>query len=307
MEQANKSVSDSDQAWILAEFIRYLEHPRCGALDFDDMGASWVHVRDHARTGTLHPHDKGAAEVADRFGGLISFTAMQLSRDLGTIVRPMVAQTQLRDPARYLQEAVSTLAETGRLQGALRVPAAVAPIKITADLRAGLIHCAVTVPAPRDGRPATRVNWLVRQLKTAPGHLRIETSTAWQRAHGPARTISQARSDPKSLLDETGHELRSFTLSLSSNAGPARGQGHGSFASSVLTAVENFYTDVVQHIKPWNPAPPKVKEGEPPLSDEPVPGEAAGQVPDDMPPITDSAIPVETSGTRLSQEYASSR
>ena len=229
------------------------------------MGPSWVHVRDHARTGTLHPHDKGAAEVADRFGGLISFAAMRLSRELGTIVRPMVAQAQLRDPARYLHEAVSTLTETGRLQGALRVPAAVAPIKITADLRAGLIHCAVTVPAPREGRPATRVNWLVRQLKTAPGHLCIEASTAWQRGRGPARTITQARSDPKSLLDETGHELRSFTLSLSSNAGPARGQGHGSFVNSVLTAVENFYTDVVQHIKPWNPAPPKVREGEPPL------------------------------------------
>lgn len=45
MEQSNKSVSDPDQAWILAEFIRYLEHPRSGALDFDDMGPSWVHVR----------------------------------------------------------------------------------------------------------------------------------------------------------------------------------------------------------------------------------------------------------------------
>lgn len=120
---------------------------------------------------------------------------MRLSRELGTIVRPMVAQTQLRDPARYLQEAVSVLTETGRLQGALRVPAAVAPIKITADLRAGPIHCAVTVPAPREGRPATRVNWLVRQLKTAPGHLCIEASTAWQRGRGPARTINQARSD----------------------------------------------------------------------------------------------------------------
>jgi len=288
MHQLNKSVSDPDQAWILAEFIRYLEHPRSGALDFDDMGSSWVHVRDHARTGTLHPNDKGATEVADRFGSLISFAAMRLTRELGTIVRPMVAQAQLRDPGRYLQEAVTTLTDTGRLQGALRVPAAVAPIKVTADLRAGLIHCSVTVPAPREGRPTTRVNWLVRQLKTAPAHLCIEASTAWQRGRGPARTITQVRSDPKVLLDEGGNELRSFTLTLSSNAGPARGQGHGSFINSLLAAVETFYTDVVQHIRPWNAGPPKVKEGEPPLSDEPVPGEAAGQGPDDMPPLTAS-------------------
>jgi hypothetical protein len=30
----------------------------------------------------------------------------------------------------------------------------------------------------------------------------------------------------------------------------------------VLTAVDKFYSEVVQHIKPWVPAPPKVKESE---------------------------------------------
>ena len=75
------------------------------------------------------------------------------------------------------------------------MPGAVAPIKITADLRAGLIHCAVTVPAPREGRPTTRVNWLVRQLKTAPGQLCIQPSAAWQRGRGQARTLAEARKD----------------------------------------------------------------------------------------------------------------
>lgn len=273
MEQANRSVSDPDQAWILAEFIRYLEHARSGAIDFDDMGASWVHVRDRARAGTLHPQDKAAAEVADKFGGLISFAALQLSRELGTGVRPMVPQAQLRDPAKYLQEAVSDFASTGLLQGAVRVPGAVAPIKITADLRAGLIHCAVTVPAPREGRPATRVNWLVRQLKTAPGQLCIQTSAAWQRGRGQSRTLDEARTDPRSLVEDPVHELRSFTLSLSCNAGPARGQARGSFVDSVLTAVDKFYSDVVQHIRPWTPAPPKVRDNETETPDEPIPSD----------------------------------
>jgi hypothetical protein len=75
----------------------------------------------------------------------------------------------------------------------------------------------------------------------------------------------------------------------------------------VLTAVENFYSDVVQHIKPWNPAPPKIREGEPPLSDEPVPGEAAGQRPEDMNPVGDLAVPAVDPGTKLPPEYASSQ
>jgi hypothetical protein len=36
----------------------------------------------------------------------------------------------------------------------------------------------------------------------------------------------------------------------------------GSFVNSVLAAVDAFYAEVVQHIKPWAPAPPKVKDDE---------------------------------------------
>jgi len=262
MEQANKSVSDPDQAWILAEFIRYLEHPRSGAIDFDDMGPFWVKVREGARTGALHPQDKGVAEIADRFGHLISFAAMQLSRKLGVDVSPALTQAQLRDPAGHLQEAISGLVATARVHGALRVPDAVAPIKVTADLRAALVHCAVTVPAPRVGRPTTRVNWLARQLKDAPAGVCIEAVAARLRGRGPVKTLADVRADPSVLAGDPKHELRAFTLSLTSNAGGARGQGHGSFVKSVLEAVDRFYADVVQRIKPWAPVPPKVKEDE---------------------------------------------
>jgi len=49
------------------------------------------------------------------------------------------------------------------MTAALRIPGAVGALFITADLRAGKIVCHVDVDAPRDGRPTTRVNWLVRQ------------------------------------------------------------------------------------------------------------------------------------------------
>jgi len=292
LQQASDGISDCDQAWILAEFIRYLEHPRSGALDFDDMGQTWVHVRDRAHTGTLHTQDKGAAAVADRFGWLVSYAAMHLSRELSTKVKPMVSHAQLRDPAKCMQEAVADLAGTGRMSGSLRVPATVAPINITADLRAGLIHCSVTVPAPREGRPTTRVNWLLRQLKNAPPQLCIEGTYAWQRGRGPARSLTEARANPKSLLDESGHELRAFTLSLSSAAGTARGLGHGSFINSVLAAIEKFYTEIVQHLKTWTPSPPKVRDDDTVGPDE------------QEPPI--NFTPAQPSGTNQAAEYATS-
>jgi hypothetical protein len=52
MQKEHRGVADPDQAWILGELIRYLEHPGSGALEFDDMGQAWVPVRE-AVTGGL--------------------------------------------------------------------------------------------------------------------------------------------------------------------------------------------------------------------------------------------------------------
>ena len=69
IQQLNKSIGDPDQAWKLAEFIRYLQRPRSGALDFDDMRPTWAHVRrpgpvrsqisarrHRQRTAVFYPH-----------------------------------------------------------------------------------------------------------------------------------------------------------------------------------------------------------------------------------------------------------
>lgn len=53
MQKEYRGVADPDQAWILGELIRYLEHPKSGALQFSDMGESWVSVREGITSGTL--------------------------------------------------------------------------------------------------------------------------------------------------------------------------------------------------------------------------------------------------------------
>ena len=58
IERVNRSVADPDQAWILAELIRYLEHERSGAVDFDDMGKSWVSVRDATEPHTARQRSR---------------------------------------------------------------------------------------------------------------------------------------------------------------------------------------------------------------------------------------------------------
>ena len=78
--RVHRGVDDPDQAWILGELIRYLEHPRSGALDFDDMSKAWVPVRDASIAGTLRSTDKGVTEVASRWDQLLRFGALRLGR-----------------------------------------------------------------------------------------------------------------------------------------------------------------------------------------------------------------------------------
>jgi hypothetical protein len=259
IQRVNRSVSDPDQAWILDELIRYLEHERSGAVDFDDMGPAWVTVRNATSTRTLRANDPAAKDVVARFGQLVSFAGMRLSRMLGVEVRPALTKAELSDPVAFTQSNVTRLVETGILHGSLRVPNAVAPIAVTADMRSGLVTCSIDVAAPAEGRPTTGVNWLTRQLRNAPDAVLIEAWPTRSRAPGPCKPLAEVRGNPTVILDDPKRDLRHFTVRLSAVAGTKRGQGKGTFVGSVLTLIENFYDQVVQHIRPWTPPAPKPK------------------------------------------------
>jgi hypothetical protein len=259
IERLNHSVSDPDQAWILTEFIRYLEYPKSGALDFDDMGSAWVTVRDSASKQTLRAGDRETLDVVSRFDQLIAFTGMQLARQLGVHVQPALSRLELADPAARIQKQAVTLAKTGELTGTLLVPDAIAPIALTVDLRASRVDASVVVAAPTSGRATTRVNWLLRQVRDAPTGLSVKTRTARSRGDGPSQTLGSLLEDPRLILEDPNADLRAFTLTLSHPAGTKRGQGRGSFVGSVLDLVDRFYEDVVQSLKPWTPSAPRLK------------------------------------------------
>ena len=260
MQKEHRGIADPDQAWILGELIRYLEHPRSGALEFDDMGPSWVLVRDGVSAGTLRASDKGAAEVAARFDALLRYASLRLGRSLGAEVVPLISRKETADPALRGAALVESLVKEGRLTGALRIPNAVAPLHLELDLRAGRVTCSVDIDAPKEGRPATRVNWLLRQLKVAPESLRVEAFAMHGRGTSSASLLKDVREDATALIQDPKRELKSFRLALSAPLGTKRGRGRGAAIDSVLTAVDTFYGEVLQFLKAWTAAPPKLRE-----------------------------------------------
>lgn len=259
MQKVHRGVADPDQAWILGELIRYLEHPRSGAMGFDDMGEDWVTVRNAIDAGTFRPTDKGAARVASRWDQLVRFACLTHGQTLGVEVQPALPRREQADPALANQTLVAGLAERGRLERDIKITGAVAPLTLGADLRAQKVTCSLTIDAPKDGRPATRVNWLLRQLKDAPGNLRIDTFAVNGRTVGASELLKDVRENPAILITDPTKEFRAFRLVLAAPMGSKRGKGRGSFIGSVLGVLEDFYETTAQSLRPWAPAAPKVR------------------------------------------------
>jgi hypothetical protein len=259
-QRVHRGVSDPDQAWILEELIRYLEHPRSGALDFSDMGPTWVPVREAVANGTLRANSPGLAEVVSRWDQLLRFAALRLGRELGAGVQVHLSRRESADPASRVAAQTQSLVRHGRLTGALLIPDAIAPVDLVADLRAGRITVSVDVGAPREGRASTRVNWLIRQLRDAPDDLRIDAFTFGSRT-STSELLKTVRERPQTLVEDARRDFRMFRIAATTAAGTKRGTGRGSFIESVLGAIDDFYETVVQQLRPWSPRAPRLPAG----------------------------------------------
>jgi hypothetical protein len=184
----------------------------------------------------------------------------------------VLSRKELTEPKVRAQMLAESLVTHGTMQGSIRIPDTVNPLVVTVDLRAGRVTCHVDLDAPREGRPTTRVNWLVRQLRNAPDNIRIEAHTAHARGPGQADLLRVIRENPAALLGDGQRELRSFRIAFSSTIAAKRGRGRGTFIDSVLDAVDLFYGEVMQHLKAWSATPPRLRE---PLPDTLVPSKSA--------------------------------
>jgi stress response protein SCP2 len=250
----HRGVADSTQRRLLSEFLRYLNNPKAGTVGFTDLGQHWPRVRDSAKAKTLRSGDRGADEVLGRFDQMIKHIGLGLAALLGVEVQTMLPDGHPGSTTRCQQ-----FADSGVLFGSLRVPGAANVMSIQMDLRTERVSCASTIPAPREGRPATRVNWLLRQLAEAPESLRVEASLVGSRGMSTAAQLKTLRADPQVLLPKDGRDIKAFQLTLDTPLTTRRETGRGSLVYSVEDVTYRFYAEVLQHLQRWTTTkPPQV-------------------------------------------------
>lgn len=292
VQHRHRGVTDPDQAWLLGELIAYLDHERSGASGFGGMGPSWVTVRTAAANGTLRMGDAEVRDVAERWEQFTDYVALGLGQELGRSVTP-VRRRGLSTETR-LDNVVRDLVETGRLDASIKVPDAIGDLRIEADLRTRRVATSVELDAPREGRPKTRITWLLRQLRHAPPDLRIDVSFANSRETS-SLLLSEAVDTPERLLSSTDpkRQPRSFHIALIRKMGSKAGKDAGSFSKETRFQAIDFYRDLVQDLRKWQPAAPKLPREQP---DAPSPTASPDPPPftayDERDPTEGSDLPV---------------
>lgn len=255
----HKGVADPEQAFLLSELIRYLEHPSSGAMAFSNMGPHWVAVRDGARSNALSRKEEGVEDVVARWDQLIRYAALKLGSEIGEDVTQVLSKAH-RDSKTRQAHLVEQLCGPGTLDGALRIPNTAGDLEILADLRAQRLAASLTVSAPQDKGAVGRVSWLVNQLKDVNPAVVLEAYPR-NRKSGPTATLGQALEDRHALIDEAKREAFKFRITWHRDMGMPRKAGgkNPGFIDTVLDLIDSFYGEVVQTITPWVPPAPKIK------------------------------------------------
>jgi len=230
----HKGVSDPEQAWILDELIRYLEHSASGALQFDDMGPNWVSVRSDARDDRLTNKDDGPDDIAQRWDQLLRYIALTLGAEVGEDVQQVIPRKHSKNPKLRHDTLVASLCDDNRLEGVLRIPNTAGDIDIVCDLRAAKLTASLQIDLADDRGGKARGTWLAKQLPDSPGDVWIE---AYERNARIATTCSldRLREDRTALWTKERPEPARSVINWSKEMGQNRKSGgkNPSFAEAV--------------------------------------------------------------------------
>jgi len=263
---AHHPFTDPLPMWILAELLKYLEHPRSGTMAFHDMGVTWVPVREAVAAGTLRSADRKTEPVVLAWHRLVRQLGLGLTARLGVTVKQTLARRLVSDPDLRNHEAAQRLADTGILTATFKVPDAAGLITVSVDLRTTQIRSSIEVQAPQEGTLPRRVSWLARQLKSAPDALLIEARFD-PRPETTCERLGDIRDKPGSLIPGREWEPTSFIISQVHPMGTKRSGAKGSLVSTVTAALDTFYADVVENIRPWTPPAPQLPASETAMSE----------------------------------------
>jgi hypothetical protein len=259
----NKQVGDPEQAFILKELVRYLEHEASGVSALSQMGPGWKQVCADVQHGNALGKSDHVRDTVASWHQLIRYLSIELSLAVGKPVQVALSRAHYNDAALKFQEDIEQLARDQVLRAEFDIPNGAARVVLSADFRRRTLNLAMRLDAPRDRTRATAsINWFCKQL----AHLKddeVIVRAYWPRRLGvTAAPIGQVLEDPRVLTHPDSKELPTAFEAVRVVDLAGRFRGAKTFVEDAQRILPEFYGDVAQRLTRWVAKPPPIKSKE---------------------------------------------
>lgn len=258
----NKKVEDSEQAYILKELVRYLQHDSSGVTALTGMGTSWKFLCGELLQGAaINKKADYVEQSVASWQQLLRFLSIRLSVAIGKPVSVSLSRARANDPAVNFDEDVSGLLKDSCLTAEFDIPNAASKLAFSADILRRTITLSMKLDAPKDKSLATAsINWFTRQLKSVEG-VELLVRAYWpKRIPITSAPLNRVLEDPKVLVPENVSTIPVSLEVIRIVDLAGRFRGSRTFVEEAEKAFLEFYAKVGQYLIPWIPRPPKVKE-----------------------------------------------
>jgi hypothetical protein len=258
----DKRVDDPEQAYILKELVRYLQHDSSGVTSLTSMGKGWRDLCGELLQGAAISRKSDYVEQSvASWQQLLRYLSIRLSVAIGKPVSLYMTRARANDPSVNFDEDVLGLLKNNCLAAEFEIPHAASRLAFSADILRRTINLSMKLDAPKDKSLATAsINWFTRQLKGA------ESADLMIRAYWPRRIamtgapLDVVLENPKVLVPENVSELPVALEVVRVVDLMGRFRGSRTFVEEAEKAFPEFYARVGQKLTQWIPKAPKVKE-----------------------------------------------
>lgn len=257
-------VKDPDQAYILSELIRFLEHPTTRIKQTPSMGPRWADATKAAFQG--HPLHLGSPQVealVSAWHQALRYLTLEMSAQLGRAVTTTVSRRQKANPDERLKGDAAELCEKQKIASEIEVPDAASRIKIICDFQRRALEASMKLGAPTDKKQVrAHRTWIRNQLvKCEDPALRI---VAFWPGRAPATTesLAELRSEDSRLIPDQATSMpTSFEVIRLLDLGDRISQTT-KFPDYCADFVRAFYGDVGQYLQAFQPQAPRIEATE---------------------------------------------
>ena len=270
---------NDDEAFLVSELIRYLEHSGSGLVPLDQMNKEWPKiVSDVQASHPINPKSDEVVKMITAWHQEARDVALIMTRRLKESVSISASRSNLANPGAWVEQEAKRFTAEKMLSFELDVPNAASKILVESDFLRRAVRVSMKLMAPTDRNSnSARLNWLLRQLaKSEKSKIIIRCIT-----RGKSQNFGAMADEINPKSDEIRDlgEIVSFQIEMSTDLG-ARFNSRKKFVESLEEIVPDFYNNIGQYVQAFVPPPPKYtkKDNLEPASDQDAPKQTTSEV-----------------------------